>query len=184
VRVRPLALVLLALGSIGAALTAAALRGEPAEPGIELTAATPEPTPAAHVIVDVHGAVASPSVFRLPAGSRVADALAAAGGFSPDADPSALNRAAPLHDGMLVYAPRRGEVPPAGAVGTASEGALDVNRATAQQLVALPGVGPATAERIVRAREKAPFRSIEELQLRGLLSARVLSEIRDLITVR
>jgi competence protein ComEA len=175
--------VLLLLGCAAAIALVAGTRKEPAAPVVEISN-TPEPSAAAFLVVDVQGAVANPGVFRLPAGSRVTDALAAAGSTLEDADPFAVNRAAPLEDGMRVYVPRRGEAPPAGAAGTLAETALNLNRATAQQLIALPGIGPSTAERIIRAREKESFRSVEELQLRGLVSARVLGEIRDLVTVR
>lgn len=182
-RPRPWTLAL-ALGVVGVlAWVALAPRAEPA---LEVVVATPspEPTAPATVVVDVQGAVARPGVYRLASGTRVADALAVAGGLLPEADPAALNRAAPLRDGARVYAPVRGEIAPAGALGTEAERLLNVNRATAGELAALPGIGPSTADRIVRAREKAPFRAVEELQTRGLVSARVLTDIRELVTVR
>lgn len=141
----------------------------------------PEP---ALVVVDVQGAVARPGVYQLPEGSRVQDAMAAAGGALPEADPNGLNRAAVLRDGALVYVPVVGEIPPAGALAGAGETLINVNRATAAELTVLPGVGPTTAAKIVRAREQAPFGAIEELQTRGLVTARVFADIRDLITVR
>lgn len=176
-------LLLVAAGAATATVFAAAGSRTAPAPEVEIRSA-PEASAASSLVVDVQGAVANPGVFRLPAGSRVSDALAAAGSTLPDADPSAVNRAAPLQDGVRVYVPRVGELPPAGAVGTRAESALNLNRATAQQLTALPGIGPSTAERIIRAREKAPFRSVEELQLRGLVSARILAEIQELVTVR
>jgi competence protein ComEA len=184
VRLRPLPLLLLvAAAAATATVFAAAGPPTPPAPDVEVSSA-PEASAAPSLVVDVQGAVSNPGVFRLPAGSRVSDALAAAGSTLADADPSGVNRAAPLQDGMRVYVPRVAELPPAGAVGTKAESAINLNRATAQQLTALPGIGPSTAERIIRAREKAPFRSVEELQLRGLVSARVLAEIQDLVTVR
>lgn len=156
----------------------------PAPVPIEVVDATPEPTAPPHIVVDVEGAVARPGVVRLPAGARVADAIAAAGGVTPDADRTAINKAAPLRDGARVYVPRFGEIPPAGSVGTGSEGKLDINQASAAQLEALPGIGPSTASRIVRARELKAFSKVEELQTRGLVTARVFSDIRDLVTTR
>ena len=128
--------------------------------------------------------MARPGVVRLAAGARVADAVAAAGGATPDADAAALNKAAVLSDGARVYVPRYGETPPAGSVGSGSEKKIDLNRATAAELETLPGIGPSTAGRIVRAREQRAFAKVEELQTRGLVSARVLADIRDLVTTR
>lgn len=144
---------------------------------------TAVPTPAPSVVVDVAGAVQRPGVVRLPAGTRVTDAIAAAGGVTPDADLGLLNRAALLRDGARVYVPRLGETPPAGSVGTPSETKVDLNQATAAELEALPGIGPSTAGRIVRSREQRPFAKIDELQTRGLVSARVLADIRDLLVL-
>lgn len=182
-RPRPLTLAL-ALGVAGVFLWLALAPRQESPPQVEVATRSPEPTAPPTVVVDVQGAVARPGVYRLAAGARVADALALAGGLLPEADPAALNRAAPLRDGARIYAPMRGEMAPAGALGTEAERLVNVNRASAQELTALPGIGPSTAERIVRAREKAPFRAVEELQTRGLVSARVLADIRDLVTIR
>lgn len=127
------------------------------------------------LVVDVAGAVASPSVVELPAGARVRDAIEAAGGLAPDADPSALNRAAPLSDGQQVYVPRQGEAAP-GSGGTAQAGSsgsgsgapaagpVNVNTAGADELDALPGIGPATAQAIIEDREaNGPFATVEDL---------------------
>jgi competence protein ComEA len=156
----------------------------PAPVPIEVVEATPEPTPPPLIVVDVEGAVARPGVVRLATGARVADALGAAGGTTPDADPAALNKAAALRDGARVYVPRYGETPPAGSVGSESERKVDINHATAAELESLPGIGPSTASRIIRARELKAFTKVEELQTRGLVGARVLSDIRDLVTTR
>ena len=149
--------------------------------------AAPQPTALATpqiIVVDIVGAVARPGVVRLPAGSRVLDALLAAGGMTGDADLVALNKAAPLRDGMRIYVPRPGEMVPAGAAGSTAETKVNVNSATANELDALPGIGPATAAAIVRARTAKPFASAEELQTRGLVSPKVFADLRDLVTVR
>ena len=145
--------------------------------------ATPSPTPAP-VVVDVGGAVTRPGLVHLAYGARVGDAIAAAGGALPDADLAALNRAALLRDGVRVYVPRYGEVAPAGSVGSDAETKIDLNHATALELESLPGIGPATAGRIVRSRDQRPFAKVDELQTRGLVTARVLADIRDLLTLR
>ena len=141
------------------------------------------------VVVHVAGAVVAPGLYRLGGDARVADALDAAGGPAGDADLDALNLAARVADGERVYVARRGEVPPgavAGGVGsTAPAGPIDLNTATAEQLEALPGVGPATVEAILSYRtEKGRFRSVDELlEVRGIGEAK-LASLRSKVTVR
>jgi len=180
---RPLLVALAVAVAAGALVVVMRVRA-PAPVPVRVIEATPEPTPAPLIVVDVEGAVARPGVVRLASGARVADALAAAGGTTPEADPVALNRAATLRDGARVYVPRYGETPPAGSVGSESERKVDINHASAAELEALPGIGPSTAARIVRAREQRVFAKVEELQTRGLVTARVLADIRDLVTTR
>ena len=154
------------------------------------TAAPTSTTPSV-LVVHVAGAVVTPGVFELPAGTRVDGAVAAAGGPLPDADPSALNLAAPLIDGERVYVPRLGEaIPPAaipaGSAGGGSgvpAGPIDLNRATVDELDELPGVGPATAQAIVDHREvNGPFAAVDDLEaVRGIGPAK-LDAIRDLVT--
>ena len=144
----------------------------------------PPRTPDPLVIVDVTGAVAHPGVYRLPAGARIVDALLAAGGMTGEADLLALNKAAPLRDGMRIFVPRPGEAAPAGSVGSDAEQKIDVNHATATELEGLPGIGPSTAARIVRSRAARPFAKIDELQTRGLVTPRVFADIRDQLTIR
>jgi competence protein ComEA len=167
----------------GAAMAVAGRSGtEP--PVVEtLPEATVSPTPQI-IVVDVVGAVARPGVVHLPAGSRVLDALLAAGGMTADADLFALNKAAPLRDGTRIYVPRPGEAVPAGALGSTAELKVNVNLASATELDALPGVGPATAAAIVRSRTAKPFAAIDELQTRGLVSPKVFADLRDLVSVR
>jgi competence protein ComEA len=180
---RPLVIAVVVAFAAGALVLVVRAR-TPAPVPVEVVEATPEPTPAPLIVVDVEGAVARPGVVRLASGARVADALTAAGGTTPDADPAALNKAAALRDGARVYVPRYGETPPAGSVGSDSERKIDINHASVAELESLPGIGPSTAARIVRAREQKTFTKVEELQTRGLVSARILSDIRDLVTTR
>ena len=156
--------------------------GQPIAVVEETTAPTPSAPPS--IVVHVAGAIASPGVYRLAAGSRIVDALLAAGGMTGEADYVALNQAAPIHDGQRIYVPRPGEAVPAGSAGSDAQAKLDLNRATASELEALPGIGPTTAARIVRSRGGRPFARVEELQTRGLVTARVFSDIRDLVTTR
>ena len=150
----------------------------PAPVPIEVMRRHPSHTTAA-LVIDVEGAVARPGVVRLASGARVADAIAAAGGTTPDADPAALNKAAPLHDGARVYVPRYGESPPAGSVGSRSETKIDINRATVAELESLPGIGEHRRTHRSRARAEG-LREGRGAADGGLVSARVLSDIRDL----
>jgi competence protein ComEA len=181
----PRAVIIAVLVTIAAGAVVLVVRARtPAPVPIQVVEATPEPTPPPLIVVDVGGAVVRPGVVRLATGARVGDAIAVAGGTTPDADPAMLNRAAVLRDGARVYVPRYGEMPPAGSVGSESERKVDINHASAAELESLPGIGPSTAARIVRARELKAFTKVEDLQLRGLVTARVLSDIRDLVTTR
>ena len=181
-RLALLAVLCLAVAVAGVAFS----RARAAPPAVEIAEATPAPTrtPEPMVVVDVVGAIAHPGVVRLPAGSRVLDALLAGGGMTGDADLFALNKAAPLRDGMRIYVPRSGEAVPAGAAGSTAEVKVNLNTATASELDALPGIGPATAAAIVRARTARPFAGADELQTRGLVSPKVFADLRDLVTVR
>lgn len=180
---RALLLAVPLLAVVGAGMGFVARPGEP-PPAVGTEEPSATPSPAQTVVVDVVGAVARPGVVRLPAGSRVIDALLAAGGMTGEADLFAVNKAAPLRDGMRIYVPRPGEQAPAGSVGTPSETRIDINRASEAELVSLPGIGPTTAAKIVRSREAKPFARTEELQTRGLVAARIYADIRDLITTR
>jgi competence protein ComEA len=152
-----------------------ALRGRPQEVLVPAVSAAGEPLPGApeeeqppaEVVVSVAGLVARPGLVRLPSGSRVDDAVRAAGGLAPGADPGLLNLARKLADGELVLV---GVDPPPGAAGghtggAAAGGLLDLNRATASDLDGLPGIGPVLAERVVEWRtEHGPFRSVDQLR--------------------
>jgi competence protein ComEA len=119
---------------------------------------------AAGLVVDVAGAVRRPGLYHLPTGTRIADAVAAAGGATAKADETLVNLAAPLADGEQVLVPARGSA--SGAGGTPSPTApLDLNTASAEQLDTLPGIGPATAQKIIDYRQAhGPFRSLDELE--------------------
>ena len=137
------------------------------------------------LVVDVEGGVNAPGIHRLPAGSRVADALAAAGGYAESADLAAasqsLNLAAAVVDGQQIYVPVLGETSATG--GDGEDGLVNLNRASQSELEALPGIGPVTAEKIIAARDEQPFATLDELVTRDVLTARQLEQIADLVTV-
>jgi competence protein ComEA len=145
----------------------------------------------AMLVVEVAGAVAHPGVYSLPVGSRVADAIAAAGGYSPDVDPrqaeAQLNLAAKLVDAELIRVPRRGDGFAAGPSSSggarATAGLLNLNTATAEQLDTLPGIGPVTAQKIIDSRAQQPFRKVDDLVTRKIVSASTLAKLRSLVTV-
>jgi competence protein ComEA len=184
--VRRPVLVLLGIAAVAVLVLAVArLHGGEGQ-AVAVVEDTPAPTrsPEPLLVVDVTGAVAHPGVYRLAAGSRTVDALLAAGGMTGEADLDALNKAAPVRDGQRIYVPRPGETIPAGSAGSDAHLNIDVNHATAAELEALPGIGPTTAARIVRSRGGHPFTRIEELQTRGLVTARVFADIKDMVTTR
>ena len=182
----------------GVTLAGSAEVFDPGATGVVATPAASEEQAALEILVDVEGAVISPGLHRLPAGSRVGDAIAAAGGYSPRVDvaaaTTALNLAERLVDGVKVHVPVRGEsiagLPsfvaeqPAGVQDGGSSGSLvNLNTATAEQLDTLPGVGPVTAAKIIAARDSGPFASIDELVSRDVLGAATLEKLRALVTV-
>jgi competence protein ComEA len=139
------------------------------------------------VVVDVEGAVLRPGIIELPAGSRVADAIEAAGGYGPDADLVAaaaqVNLAATLRDGQQVVVPVVGESNAGGSGNGSVGGLVDLNTASPEALDALPGIGPVTVQKIVAARDEQPFASLEEMVTRKVLTNAQVDKIRDLVTL-
>ena len=186
------ALMLVASAVVGACALFVSLRGAPPQAELIIPrATTPTEAVAQEVYVHVAGAVARPGLYKVKAGSRVADVLDAAGGPLADGDVHQLNLATKVDDGQRVYVPRVGEAPTAtdggaGGAGGAAEaaGPLDLNTATQAQLEELPGVGPSTAKAILEYREKnGRFRAVEELlDVRGIGPAK-FSEIEPLVKV-
>ncbi|MGY2075504.1 helix-hairpin-helix domain-containing protein [Blastococcus sp. SYSU DS0828] len=138
------------------------------------------------VVVSVVGQVARPGLVTLTAGARVADAVEAAGGLLPEADPASVNLAALLSDGqqVAVGVPGAGaEGPPAGGP-PGGGGRVDLNTAGVAELDALPGIGPVLAQRIVEHRTRSGgFRSVEELDdVPGIGPAKA-AELAELVSV-
>jgi competence protein ComEA len=135
------------------------------------------------LVVDVVGAVRRPGLVRLREGSRVADAIAHAGGLGRGAERAGVNFAAPVSDGQQVLVPQRGAAAAgAGSGGSATAGPVSLSSATAEQLDALPGVGPVTAQKIVTYRQQhGSFRSVDELDaIAGIGPARI-ADLRGLV---
>ena len=137
------------------------------------------------LVVDVVGAVHRPGLVRLPEGSRVADAIARAGGLRRGAERAGVNFAAPVSDGQQVVVPQRGAAVAAGAGAGAADaptGPVSLNSATAEQLDTLPGVGPVTAEKIVAYRQQhGAFRSIDELDAISGIGPSRIADLRGLV---
>ena len=161
----------------------------------EAEAATPPVGEAAEtsvaVVVSVVGQVVRPGLVTLPGGARVADAVEAAGGLLPGADPASVNLAAPVRDGDQIAV----GVPGAAAGQDGSRGAapgvaagpgtrLDLNAASAGELDALPGIGPVLAQRIVDHRTRhGPFRTVDQLDDVPGIGPAIAAELAELVSV-
>ncbi|MBB6402979.1 ComEA family DNA-binding protein [Arthrobacter sp. AZCC_0090] len=151
--------------------------------------------------VHVAGAVKNPGIVTLPAGARVFDAIAAAGGAEPAAELNSLNLAAVVQDAAKIHVPRTGEPVPEPAAGTAggtvgapdsgssgagtsAGGKLNLNTATAEELDALPKVGPVLAKRIVEWRQQhGPFAAVEDLDAVDGVGPKMMETLLPLVTV-
>ena len=158
----------------------------------EATVSTEET--AAMIYVDVGGEVKNPSVVELPDGSRVTDAITAAGGLTEQADLTDINRAAFVSDGEKIYIPSQVSeleddglsVGEGGGGGTAksSDGRININTADSTQLQELTGVGPATAEKIINYRKQnGRFQSIEDIKNVSGIGDKTYEKLKDHIKV-
>jgi competence protein ComEA len=156
----------------------------PAVPPPVRVAAHAGNTRASTLFVNVVGAVRRPGLYRLKEGSRVADAVTRAGGPTPKAEIELLNLAARIADGEQIVVPRRGVAGPSVATpgGAGPTGPVHLNSATLEQLDALPGVGPVTAQKILDYRQQhGAFGSVDELDaIVGIGPAR-LGTLRGLV---
>lgn len=167
--------------------------------GLVRSASTPTETVSAHasepdavrapeLFVHVSGAVAAPGLYRLTDGSRVVDAIAAAGGFADGADEAGVNLARPMSDGEQLVVPVVGaeapDGPDGGAGGSGGDGKIDLNRATAAELDTLPRIGPALAARIIEWREtNGRFTSVDDLLAVPGIGDKMLEALRPLVRV-
>jgi competence protein ComEA len=169
-------------------ITAGTTADVPALSAPASTASAGETGARGDVVVDVAGAVRRPGLYHLPQGSRIADAIARAGGITRRADSALVNLAAPLADGEQVLVPSSIPGAAADAAAAAPTGApsptapVDLNTATAEQLDALPGIGPVTAQKIVDFRaEHGSFHSVDDLDaIPGIGLARI-DNLRGLV---
>jgi competence protein ComEA len=170
-------------------------RVEPVDGAPSVSPAPPTPPvgevaeTSATVVVSVVGQVARPGLVTLPTGSRVADAIAAAGGLLPEADATSVNLAAVVDDGeqLAVGVPRTsatGGTQPEDSAALGAGGLVDLNTAGVAELDALPGIGPVLAQRIVEYRSRqGPFRSVEELDDVPGIGPAIAAELAELVTV-
>ena len=145
------------------------------------------------IVIAIEGAVGTPGVYELPGGSRVQNAVNAAGGLTANADLASVNPAAPLEDGERVIVPFKATPAPVveanatrpeGQSDPSATGPLNINTASADELDELPGIGEVIAERIVEYREShGAFSSIEELAEVSGISERMVDDLQPLITV-
>jgi competence protein ComEA len=164
----------------------------PAVPTASPTAAPATPSvgevadTARTVVVSVVGLVARPGLVTLPTGSRVADAVEAAGGLLPEADPAAVNLAAVVADGqqIAVGVPGAATSSAGTAAGSAAGGPVNLNTATASDLDALPGIGPVLAQRIVSYRDQqGRFTSVEQLDDVPGIGPSIYDQLKTLVSV-
>ncbi|MBE5828055.1 MAG: ComEA family DNA-binding protein [Butyrivibrio sp.] len=153
-----------------------------------------------NIFVYVCGAVAKPGVYELPSGSRIVDAVDVSGGFTDEADRTYVNLAARLDDGIKLFIPTVEETSKDATgkiesfdkggssfdegTGKDSNGLININLATKDELTLLPGIGNSTAEKIVSYREQhGSFKSIEDIMNVSGIKDKLFSKIKDHITV-
>ncbi|WP_194411785.1 ComEA family DNA-binding protein [Microbacterium cremeum] len=150
---------------------------------VDAPAATATPA-VVDLYVHVAGAVSAPGLYVLPAGARVVDAVAAAGGFADDADPAGVNLARTVTDGEQLHVPRIGEAVAVAPGASQTGGLVDLNTADSAQLETLPRIGPAMAERIISWRDaNGGFTTVEDLLAVPGIGDKMLASLRDLVTV-
>ncbi|HEX9016804.1 MAG TPA: helix-hairpin-helix domain-containing protein [Chloroflexota bacterium] len=182
---------LAALVVVLVAVAAFAVLQVPRRPALQVVSPASSPTPVA-IKVHVVGAVLSPGVYQLAADARAGDAVDAAGGPSSAADLVAMNLAVPLRDGQQVVVPERGtaaiaaQVTPVPASSQPqAAGKLNLNTASRQELEALPGIGPVTAQKLLDYRQtRGAFVSVDELKDAKLVNSSTFEKVKGLVEVR
>ncbi len=172
------------------------------EPAGEIPAKNPVPllSPVPQFLVYVNGAVETPGVYALFAGARVVDAVAAAGGATPQADLTGINLALRVEDEGYYYIPRQGETPPPVAspvsqtsgeeevavaeMSGSGRALINLNTASTQELLALPGIGQVRAQAISDYRaQNGPFAAVEDITKVHGIGSGIYEQVRNLVTV-
>jgi competence protein ComEA len=187
-------LALLGVAVVGAGLVVVLRTSDPPAPPITKEVAAPEasavPQPK-RVLVHVTGEVRHPGVYELPEGSRINDAVSAAGGPLEGADGNLLNLAAPVSDGQKITLTKPGEPPPPDEAGASSLGQtpgqgvkVNLNTANQAQLEELPSVGPVLAQRILAYRQtKGKFTSVRQLMEVSGVGPKKFEALKELVTI-
>ncbi len=175
-------MAILGLAVVGGSALVLARTTDPPAPPIKRVAATTTATQQEILVVHVAGMVVSPGVYELPRGTRIKDALAAAGGPVEGADVNNLNLAELLTDGQKIVVTKPGEAPPSEET-QAPAGKINLNTAAKAQLEELPGVGPVLAQRIIDYRQKKKFTSIRQLMEVDGFGPKKYESLKDLIAV-
>lgn len=136
------------------------------------------------ILVDTKGAVHREGVYELQSGARVKDAVDKAGGFLPEADITKVNLAQLVQDQMMIYVPKKGEQVAAANGSSLSDGKIQINTATKEQLEKISGIGPRKAENIIKYREQhGPFQKVEDLLEVDGIGEKSLEKMKDEIIV-
>lgn len=151
------------------------------EPEIKIVHKADEGVKASEIVVDIEGEVVRPGVYKLPAGSRVADVITVGGGLTQNADvnwiDARINRAEKIEDGYKLYVPNKNTLLQP-AAGNKQVNVISINDATSAQLENLPGIGEVTAGKIIQAR---PYNKLTELTEKKVVTQKVFEEIKLLI---
>ena len=180
-RLRNVIAAVLIIATLGAVAVLAIREAGGSTVALEIEVPTPTAAPD-EIVVHIIGEVGDPGVYRVPSGTRLFEAVELAGGSLEGADTDGVNLAQAVLDGRRYEIPSRGAAAP-GASPARAAGPISVNTATADELEALPGIGPVTANAIVsHRRETGPFGRVEDLlNVPGVGSA-TLERLRPLVT--
>lgn len=143
------------------------------------------------ITIDIEGTVVNPGLYKLPQGSRLADAIAVAGGLSPEADTEtitkSLNLAQKLSDGQKIYLSRLGDTHSTSSnkniellINTTKSNFININTSSNTELESLPGIGPVTAAKIIAGR---PYSTLEELISKKVVGEKLFKKIKDQLTL-
>lgn len=180
------AALVLALGGVAVAVLVTALTPHGAAvviaPSFSPSPGGPDAVAGSVIYVHILGEVEHPGLYALSDGDRAVDVVAAAGGFTKDADPGAVNLARFLSDGEQIVVPAVGEAAPAS--GPSADGKVNLNTADATALETLPRIGPAMAQRILDWREQnGRFSAVEDLLDVAGIGDATFAGLKDLVTI-